>query len=78
VGNCQVLKTKKNVEWSLFVNNDFVNCYEVNVYTTGVLICMQCKMFIIKWVLFQIRWVEHVACMEKRRGAYRILVGTLR
>jgi hypothetical protein len=24
------------------------------------------------------RWVEHVACMGDRRGAYRILVGLLR
>jgi hypothetical protein len=55
VGNCQVLKTKKNVELSLFVDNDFVNCNEVNVYTAAVSIFMQCKMFIIKCVLFQIR-----------------------
>jgi hypothetical protein len=23
----------------------------------------------------RIRWAEHVACMEERRGAYRVLVG---
>ena len=51
---------KQNVACSSFVNG-FVSCNEVNVYTAAVFICMQCKMFTIKCVLFQIRWVGHVA-----------------
>jgi len=51
---------KKNVACSLFVN-DFVSCNEVNVYTAAFFIFIQCKMFIIKCVIFQMRWVGNVA-----------------
>jgi hypothetical protein len=34
---------------------------------TGILQVMKSK---------RLRWVEHVACMRERRGAYRVLVGT--
>ena len=59
----------------MYVNNNFVSCDEVNVYIAAVFIFMQCKMFIIKCVLFKMRWVEDVACMGKRIGAYRVLTG---